>query len=246
MSEKQGPLCGPNREGLTACKLILMKQTPSKPKRIGLTGNIGSGKSTVAQLLVKKGAALIDADTLARAATEDSDVLAEIAEHLGQELVENGKLDRTKTAAKVFADPKARETLNGIIHPWVRRQSAERVRELEHSPTPPPVILLDIPLLYENELDKDLDAVIVVDADLATRSQRVMKRSGLSQGEVQARDAAQMPLDEKVKRADYVLDNGGGLAQLEEQVDRLWQILEEGSGVRFQGSAKPRPPTPET
>jgi dephospho-CoA kinase len=194
-----------------------------RPKRLGLTGNIGSGKSTVARLLVEKGAALIDSDALAREASEDPEVLRRIAEALGPELVKEGKLDRAATARLVFGDPQARRTLNSIIHPWVRRRSAERVAELERRPSPPPIILLDIPLLYENGLERECDGVIVVWASLETRLKRVRARSGLSEAEVRARDAAQLPLEEKVARAEFVINNDGSLEELKEQVGALWE-----------------------
>jgi len=194
-------------------------------KRVGLTGNIGSGKSTVAWLFVRRGAALIDADLLARQATEDPTVLAEIARVLGPELVGEKGLDRQRTAELVFRDPKALDSLNGIIHPWVRRRSAERVAALRRRPHPPEVILQDIPLLYENHLDRGLDAVIVVEAPLELRIERVVARSGLSEAEVRARDASQMPLADKVERADYVIHNGGTPAELEAQVEAVWKTL---------------------
>jgi dephospho-CoA kinase len=196
-----------------------------KPKRIGITGNIGSGKSTVAKMLVEKGAALIDADTLARAATNDTEILEQIQEKLGSNLVVDGKLDRAKTAELVFNNPDARKILNSIIHPWVRQKSDERIKELESSPSSPPVILQDIPLLYENGLEKNLDAVIVVYAPLEVRLTRVKERSNLSEEDFYARDAAQMKLEEKVNRADYVIDNSGGLDDLQNQVEQRWNSL---------------------
>ncbi|CAN5905819.1 dephospho-CoA kinase [soil metagenome] len=200
--------------------------TPERTtKRIGLTGNIGSGKSTVAALLVQKGAALVDADALAREATQDPDVLAGIGSRLGQDLVVDGQLDRVKTAARVFGDKTARLTLNGIIHPWVRQRSDARVTELANRAEPPPVILLDIPLLYENGLETGLDAVIVVNAPLETRVKRVVTRSNITQNDVLARDEAQMPLAEKVRRADFVVENGGGTEELKAQIDALWAKL---------------------
>ena len=195
------------------------------PKQIGLTGNIGSGKSTVAKLLVERGAALIDADALAREATSDSEVLLEIAEKLGEDLVQDGQLNRAKTAERVFGDEAARQTLNGIIHPWVRRESERRVAELLEGESPPKVIVQDIPLLYENGLEQALDAVIVVDAPLELRVERVVKRSGLTNDEVRARDEAQMPLEEKVARADFVIDNSGTEETVERQVVALWSEL---------------------
>lgn len=191
-------------------------------KQIGLTGNIGSGKSTVAELLVERGAALIDADALAREATQDPEVLREIAEKLGDDLVQEGQLNRAKTAERVFGDKAARQTLNGIIHPWVRRESDRRVAELAAQDSPPEVIVQDIPLLYENGLEQTLDAIIVVDAPLELRVERVVERSGLTSDEVRARDAAQMPLEEKVVRADFVVDNSGLREEVERQVAELW------------------------
>lgn len=195
-----------------------------RPLRLGLTGNIGSGKSTAARLLVARGAALVDADELAREAAGDPEVLARIAAELGPELVEDGRLDRAATAARVFGDEAARQALNAIVHPWVRRRSDEEVRALLER-APPPVILLDIPLLFENGLERGLDGVIVVAADLPARVARVAARSGLREDEVRARDAAQMPLEEKARRADYLLDNSGSPEALGAQIDALWAEL---------------------
>jgi dephospho-CoA kinase len=196
------------------------------PKRIGITGNIGSGKSTVAKMLVEKGATLIDADVLAREATNDERVLEQIQDKLGSDLVIDGKLDRAKTAELVFNNPDARKILNSIIHPWVRQKSEEAIQELESSPSPPLVILQDIPLLFENGLEKNLDAVIVVYAPLEVRLARVFSRNNMSAEDFYARDAAQMNLEEKVKRANYVIDNSGGLNDLQGQVEALWILLQ--------------------
>ncbi len=195
------------------------------PLKIGLTGNIGSGKSTVARLLIERGAALVDADALAREAASDPQVLAAIAEKLGDDLVRGGGLDRAATAARVFEDAEARAILNSIIHPWVRRESAARVEALRMQDEPPRVILMDIPLLYENGLEAGLDAVIVVNAPLAVRVKRVGARSGLSEADVVARDGAQLSLEKKVARADFVLENSGDLEDLERQVEALWREL---------------------
>ena len=193
--------------------------------RVGLTGNIGSGKSSVARLLRERGAAVIDADALAREATQDPEVLEDIARDLGSELVRGGQLDRAATARRVFADPAARSRLNAIVHPWVRRASAERAAALEDADPAPPVIVFDIPLLYENGLELGLDAVLVVDAALEARVERVRARSGLDAAEVRARDAAQMPLPDKVARADFVVDNNASPEALRDQVDALWRRL---------------------
>ena len=199
-----------------------------RPLRIGLTGNIGSGKSSVARRLAERGAAVIDADALAREASEDAAVLARIEAALGAGLVVDGRLDRGAVARRVFGDDAARERLNAIVHPWVRRASAEREAALMGGPNPPPVIVLDIPLLYENGLDRGLDAVVVVDAPLEERVRRVAGRSGLAPDEVRARDAAQMPLADKVRRADHVVDNSGPESSLDRQVAELWAALTRG------------------
>ena len=199
----------------------------AQPLKIGLTGNIGSGKSTVARQLVKRGAALIDSDALAKAATRDPDVLRQIADELGNEFVKDGQLDRAKTAQRVFADEQARATLNAIVHPWVRRQSAREVARLTTLPEPPNVILMDIPLLFENGLESTLDAVIVVNAPLEVRVQRVMTRSGLSAAEVRSRNEAQFPLKDKVAKADYVVDNGSSLEHLEAEIERVWRAIQK-------------------
>ena len=191
-------------------------------KLIGLTGNIGSGKSTVAKMLAEKGAVIIDADALAKAATQDPYVLEQITQKLGPDLIQDGQLDRKKTAELVFNNPEARQMLNGIIHPWVRQKSAERISELMQSPSPPKIIVQDIPLLYESGLEKTFDAVIVVYAPLEQRIARVMSRSNLSESEIRARDAAQISLEEKAKRADVVIDNSRDLEYLQEQVDKVW------------------------
>jgi len=179
----------------------------------------------VARLLQELGAAVIDADALARSATEDPDVLARIAVSLGEDLVVGGRLDRAATAARVFGDPAALARLNAIVHPWVRARSAERERQLTATVPSPPVIVHDVPLLYENGLDAAMDAVVVVDAPLETRLRRVAERSGVSVEELRARDAAQLPLEEKVARADFVVGNAGDLRELRVAVGTLWADL---------------------
>jgi len=196
-------------------------------KIIGITGNIGSGKSSVAKLLVAKGAVLIDADKIAREATQNKEILAKIAQELGEDLVKDGQLDRQKTADLIFNNQQAREKLNGIIHPWVRAESERRIAELKKQKNPPEIILQDIPLLYENALEHTVDAVIVVYAALLERIKRVKKRSNLTEDDIRARDAAQMNLISKMALADFVIDNSAGETELKNEVDRLWLELIE-------------------
>ncbi len=192
---------------------------------MGLTGNIGGGKSSVARLLAEHGAFIIDADDLARQATSDPAVLNRIGAELGAELVKDGELDRQAVAAAVFADPAARSVLNSIIHPWVGLRRLQLQVEALGQAEPPPVVVHDVPLLFEVGLDKSVDVTLVVVAPLAVRTARVMQRSGLSEEQVRQRDAAQMPQDEKAARADFVIDNSAGEAELEEAVARLWPEL---------------------
>jgi dephospho-CoA kinase len=198
---------------------------PGTVKRIGLTGNIGSGKSTVARLLAERGAAVIDSDALARQATEDPAVLKLIIEEFGERMVADGRLDRGALAEVVFADSGARRRLEGIIHPWVRARSRSVQRRLVDSPTPPPAIVHDIPLLFENGLQDAFDAVVVVDAPAETRAARAAAGGRLSEADFLARDRAQWPPERKAALADHVLDNSGDLASLEEQVAALWSRL---------------------
>lgn len=199
----------------------------SKPHtlQVGLTGNIGSGKSTVARLFMRKGAAVIDADALAKEATQDPEVVRQIAAVLGAEVLREGALDRAAVAARVFGDPGARAKLNAIVHPWVQRQREVRVAALLAQTRPPLLIVHDVPLLFETGLETAFDVVVVVDAPLELRLARVAARSGLSDAEVRARDATQMPLKNKVKRADAVLENSGDPDRLSGQVDTLWAEL---------------------
>ena len=197
------------------------------PLQVGLTGNVGSGKSTVARLFADLGAAVIDADALAREATEDAGVLREITQTFGNNLVTGGVLDRARLAAVVFADPAAREKLNAIVHPWVAREREKQVAALAAQTPPPAVVIHDVPLLFEVGLDAQMDKTVVVDAPLELRAARASARSNLTVDEIKARDAAQMPLSEKLRQADFVIDNSEAVGELEPQVAEVWQALIE-------------------
>jgi dephospho-CoA kinase len=199
--------------------------TPGYPPRIGLTGSVGAGKSSVARRLAERGAWVIDADALARRATEDPEVLARIAAELGPELVVDGRLDRAATARRVFDDPAARRRLEAIVHPWVRRAMAAAEAAAMAAAKPPPLVVHDIPLLFENGLDAGMDATVVVDAPFAQRAARLAARSGLDEAAVRARDAAQLDPAEKARRATFVIDNGGDEAALDAAVAALWPRL---------------------
>lgn len=186
------------------------------PRRLGLTGSIGAGKSTVAGLLRARGLTVLDADAEARAVTEDPAVLAEIGAAFPG-VVRGGVLDRAALAAVAFADPARLTTLNAITHPRVRARL--RALEEEAAARGEAWTVQDVPLLFEGGLEAQMDAVLLVDAPLEVRVARVVARSGLTAEEVLARDARQMPAEEKRQRASIILNNGGDLAALEVQVD---------------------------
>jgi dephospho-CoA kinase len=194
------------------------------PLRVGLTGNIGSGKSTVAALLAERGAAVIDADALARRATEDPVILRRIGETFGEGVERGGALDRAALARRVFGDDEARRALEAIVHPWVRAAAAAEEADLL-ARRAPEVVVHDVPLLFEGGLERGFDVTVVVTAPLATRVERSSRRSGLSAEAVRARDAAQMPLEEKARRATYVVDNTGSHDDLTRAVASLWSAL---------------------
>jgi dephospho-CoA kinase len=196
------------------------------PLRVfGLTGGIGSGKSTVAALLRERGVPVVDADELAReAVAPGSEGLSAVVSALGADLLgPDGSLDRKRLGARVFSDEGARKTLNGITHPIVRRLSQERFAELDRSGVT--LAGYDVPLLFEVGLDAVLRPVVLVAASESTQIARILARNSLSEAEARARIAAQLPLPEKRRRADHVLENDGSREELAAQVDALLPVL---------------------
>jgi dephospho-CoA kinase len=187
--------------------------------RIGLTGGIGSGKSTVSALLAAHGAVVVDADRIAREVVEPGTPgLAAIVDAFGRQmLTPDGTLDRPALAAVVFADPEARRTLDGIVHPLVRA----RGRELEAAAPSGSVVVHDVPLLVETGQASSYDLVLVVLADVATRVARLLQR-GLTAEDARARIAVQATDDQRRAVADVILDNSGTPEELAGQVDRVW------------------------
>jgi dephospho-CoA kinase len=188
-------------------------------KRIGLTGSIGSGKSTVAHLLRAQSFPVLDADAVAREVSSRADVLQEVVAKFGTQYVLDGRLDRARLAELVFHNSEAREQLNAIIHPKVREEMAARQLALEQEGHK--IIVQDIPLLFENGLEALFDAVILVDAPLDLRVARVLARDGITREQIMARDAAQMSPFEKRRRTPYVLENDQDQAHLERQLEQV-------------------------
>lgn len=193
--------------------------------RVGLTGNIASGKSSVGEVWRGLGAAIVDADRLARTAVVPGSpglaaVVAEFGPHV---LRSDGSLDRAVLRRMVFADPTARRRLEAIVHPEVARLRAEVEAELAHSGVE--IVVHDIPLLYEVGAERGLDLVVLVDAPEAVRLERLVQDRGLPEAEARAMIAAQQPAAGKRARADIVIENDGTLAQLAERAERAWEQI---------------------
>lgn len=194
--------------------------------RIGLTGGIGSGKSEVARILEECGAFIIDTDKLAReAVAPGSDALREIG-RAWPSVVRGDALDRSALAEIVFRDPGAREKLNSIVHPHVRRLAAQ----METYAKPGQVIVHMVPLLFETGYDKQTDATVVVVAPEAVRLRRVMQRDKWSEEQVRARMASQIDPEVARSRATYVLENDGDLSHLRAQAQKLCEDLVRPAG----------------
>ena len=192
---------------------------------VGLTGNIGSGKSTVAQMLSERGATIIDADVLARRAVElGTTAYDNIVKRWGQAvLAPDGHLDRAALRRVVFADHDQLEELNQIVHPEVERLRARLVDQARKRGDR--IVVCDIPLLFERHMTDRVDRIILVDAHRALRLERLVKDRGLRETEAMEMIAAQMPAELKRARADFVIDNDGTLTQLERRVHDVWAAL---------------------
>lgn len=191
---------------------------------IGLTGGIGSGKSTVAALLVEQGAVLIDADAIVREVQEPgTPVFEAMVDRFGPGIVAaDGTLDRAAVATIVFADPKQLEALNSIVHPAV---SDEMTRRREALAATDATVLLDIPLLVESKYG-GLAGIIVVDIDPELAVERLVRYRGFSEEDARARISRQASREDRLAIADFVIDNSGDLESLRAQVDKCWAWIE--------------------
>ena len=190
--------------------------------RIGLTGGIGSGKSTVAALLAAHGAVVVDADEIARDVVEPGTpgLVAVVAEFGPDVLSESGTLDRARLAQIVFNDPAALQRLNEIVHPLV---GAESQRLISAAPAGA-VLVYDVPLLVENGLQDGFDSVVVVEAPENVRLERLTAR-GVDRQDAVRRMANQATSEQRAAVADYVIDNSGALPDLAAQVERVWVAI---------------------
>ncbi|MEV8342274.1 dephospho-CoA kinase [Streptomyces niveus] len=193
--------------------------------KVGLTGGIGAGKSEVSRLLVSYGAVLVDADKIAREVVEPGTPrLDAVVDAFGPGvLTAEGRLDRPKLGALVFADDDKRATLNAIVHPLVRARSVE----LESAAGEEDIVVHDVPLLVESELTGLYDMVVVVDASPGTQLDRLVRLRGMAESEARSRMAAQATRERRTAAADLVIDNDGPLEKLEPQVRAVWERLVE-------------------
>lgn len=191
---------------------------------VGLTGGIGSGKSTVSEMLASRGAVIVDADQIVRDVQRPgSPVLAALAEAFGDSVIgSDGELDRPAVAAIVFADPEALKKINAIVHPAVGKEMNDRILAQRATTN---VVVLDIPLLTENPRE-GLQGKIVVDVPVETQVTRLVANRGFSEDDARARIARQASREERLKGADFVVDNSGDLNSLVGQIERLWTWLQ--------------------
>ncbi|MBA2751052.1 MAG: dephospho-CoA kinase [Actinobacteria bacterium] len=194
---------------------------------VGLTGGIGSGKSTVAQMLRERGAVVVDADAVAHQVMEPGGVAYRaVVDRFGPEVVApDGAIDRPRLAEVVFADSAALADLNAIVHPAVREVMAERAQaeaSTDH------VVVLEIPLLVESGAARPgMAGVMVVDCPVDVAVNRVIRHRGMREGEVRARIAAQATREERLAAADVVIDNSGAPEDLAAEVDRAWAWIDQ-------------------
>jgi dephospho-CoA kinase len=190
---------------------------------IGLTGGIGCGKSLAAQYFSELGALVIDADQLARAAIErGSQGFDEAVSIFGDSILANGDIDRRALGEIIFKDPDAKKKLEGIIHPYVRKQFEEAVSSLKADET----LIYEIPLLVETGAQDRFDLVITVESELENRISRLRQR-GMHISEIEGRIAAQATREQRVEIADFLIENDGTEDELLRQVENIWDSLHD-------------------
>jgi len=190
---------------------------------IGLTGGIGCGKSLAAQYFAELGALVIDADQLARAAIErGSDGFDEVVAIFGDSILKDGNIDRRALGELIFRDPKAKEQLENIVHPFVRREFEEAVASLKGDQ----VLVYEIPLLVETKAHERFDVVITVESEMENRIARLRGR-GMHISEIEGRIASQATREQRIEVADFLIENDGTEDELLRQVENIWDSLHD-------------------
>lgn len=195
-------------------------------KKVGLTGGIGSGKSTVARMLADEGFPVVDADQIAREIMEPgSPVLAQVAEVFGEGLIDDtGALNRAELAKRAFSSTEQTEKLNALTHPAIRAESNRRFDEAEKAGAR--AVIYDMPLLVDLGLHHDMDMTVVVDVDVDERVRRLVDKRGLTEADARARIAQQVDDDTRRAAADIVVDNNGPLEALAAQVEKVVRMID--------------------
>jgi dephospho-CoA kinase len=203
--------------------------------KVAITGGAGTGKSTVARMFKELGGEVLDADQIARGAVAvGTPAWRELRRLFGTDFFDqNGTLNRSRLAQKVFSDPEARRALNALIHPLVAQELQKQVADLERRGFD--LVLVEVPLLFEAGRECDFDRVIVVAAPEAGQIRRLRSRDHRGEAEIRGILQAQWPLVDKVARADYVVDNGGEQSATQEQVKSIWGKLQK---IRLTAGAK--------
>jgi dephospho-CoA kinase len=216
-----------------------MTRPASGTRIVGLTGNIASGKSVVADMLAHRGATIIDADDLSReAVVPGSPALAAIVARWGKSVLsEDGTLDRAALRKTVFHDRAELDALNEIVHPEVARLREQQMKEARARGDR--VVVSVIPLLFERHLADEFDYIVLVDAPRAVRLDRIVRDRGLEEAEAMDMIASQMPAELKRARADWVIENAGSRKELESEVDRLWNELAGDGAATLTASNAP-------
>jgi dephospho-CoA kinase len=193
---------------------------------VGLTGGVASGKTAVSQILKEEGATLIDADQIARELVQPHTATwNELIKVFGKEILqEDGSIHRKKLAAKVFSDPEPRNLLNQILHPRIKTEMNKRVKEIGQK-DPNAIVVIDAALLIELGDHREMDKVIIVTSTEKQQIERLKKRDGVDQEEAQRVLSSQMPLEEKMKVADFVIRNEGSFEETRRRVKEVFQEL---------------------
>jgi len=193
---------------------------------VGLTGGVASGKSVVSQILKEEGAYLIDADQIARELVQPRrPTWTALIKAFGKEIVQkDGSIDRKKLAVKVFSDPEQRELLNRILHPRIKKEMGRRLKAIGQK-DPKAMVVIDAPLLIETGDHREMDKVIVVTSTEAQQMERLKERAGIDQEEARRIIASQVPTEEKLKVADFVIGNEGSLEDVERKAKEVFQAL---------------------
>lgn len=194
-------------------------------KVLGLIGGIGSGKSRVAEELVRRGGYLISGDRLGHEGLRQPEIRRQIVGRWGAEILkETGEIDRRKLGAIVFGRAEERQTLESFVFPYIERRIIEEIESCKRNPVVR-LVVLDAAVMLEAGWNKHCDRLVFVDAPRETRLQRLVQNRGWSDSEVQAREQAQWPLSDKKRQADFVIDNSGTPEHLARQIDELLQKL---------------------